>query len=179
MSTIETTDDQKTKTTTDANTEERVAPSKAQIDYLNGQLVAAKFGNIVTILMQSAAHQQITLKELHERVVPPFLYNQYRLAEAHKEGSGQTIPVGVIIWAAVADEIHTHLLDESKTDYSLKNEEWKSGDNYWIIDAVGPQRFLTPLLTGLREKEFSGKTVYYRASVKDGIEVRSFKEGDE
>lgn len=173
MTPIETTDDQQSKMTAD-----KVAPSKAQIDYLSGQLVAAKFGNIVTILMQSAAHQHITLKSLHERVVPPFLYNQYRLAEAHKEGSGETIPVGVIIWAAVSDEVHAHLQDESNTDYSLKNEEWKSGDNYWIIDAVGAQRFLTPLLTGLREKEFAGKTVHYRANVKDGIEVRSFKEDD-
>ena len=139
-------------------------------------MIASQFGNMVTIMMQSPHHRNIRLAELYRRLVPPLLIDQFRLAEARKKDSGTTLPVGLILWAKVSDEVHKRLLGQLDRTFDLGPQEWRSGDHYWIIDAIGPDRFVAPLLSDLRQREFKGKTVHYRAKSLDGPEVRTLKE---
>ena len=160
-----------------------VSLTKQQRELMQSHLIASKFGNMVTVMMQSPHHGRIALSELRDRLVPPLLNNQYRLAEAHKKGSGSTIPVGLILWARVSDEVHKRMLEGLDKPFELKANEWQGGENYWIIDAIGQERFLSPLLSDLRKKEFKGKSVQYRARSDNGPEVRTIDEttpdGDE
>ena len=163
-------------------TEQKTPPSdqnnsaqrkKQQRQLLNSRMAAAQFGNIVTVLMQSPGHRDARLSDLYRTVVPPLLANQFKLAEAVQKGSGTALPVGVILWARVSDEMHQKLCKQPEQPIILEPKDWNGGNNYWIVDAVGPQRFVAPLLSGLRQQEFKGKTVHYRAKSQAGAEVRT------
>lgn len=140
-------------------------------EFMKSRMIAANFGNIVTVLMQSAGHKNRKLSELREMVVPALINNQFRIAEAHKKGSGHTLPMGVILWARVSDDVDKRLSDVSKTDVALAATEWVSGDNFWIIDVVGEQKFVASMLQDLNQKDFKDKTVKYRRKTEAGIEV--------
>ena len=147
--------------------------TKQQRQLLNSRMIAAQFGNIVTILMQSPGHRNFQLIDLYKRVVPPLLANQFRLAEAVKKETGTSLPVGLIMWARVSDEVHQRLYQDPSRSIDLDAKEWNSGDNYWIVDAIGPERFVAPLLNDLRQKEFNGKIVHFRARSSTGPEIRT------
>lgn len=151
----------------------KAALARSQKEYLYSQRVAANFGNIVTILMQSPAHREHKLGDLHELVVPPLVANQFRIAEAHKKSSGYAVPVGVILWAKVSDTIDKRLGDAANKSVSLAAKDWTSGEHIWIIEAVGADRFISPLLADLRKKELKGKTIKFRANTKKGVVVRT------
>ena len=146
---------------------------KEQQELMHSRLISSQFGNMVTIMMQSPHHKNVRLSELPDRLVPPLTKNQFRLAEARKQGHGSTIPVGMIIWARVSDDVHNRMMQQLDSPFELKLEEWQSGDNYWIIDAVGPERFLAPLLSDLRSKDFKDKTVYFRSKSPQGPVART------
>lgn len=149
---------------------------KRQNELLHSRLISAKFGNIVTVLMQSEPHKDMRLNHLRDYVVPPLMTSQYRLAEASKKGSGNVVPVGLILWAKVADEIDQKLRNSLDKPFILLGDQWSSGENYWIIDAVGEERFLTPLLTDLRKTDFKGKPVNYRVRTPSGPAVKLLEE---
>ena len=147
--------------------------TKAKV-FLEGQMLSARFGSMVTILMQSPEYFAMPLKDLKDRFVPPLQLNLYRLAEAQNQETGETAPVALILWAAVSNDLHETLSNQPSHPIILKNQEWRSGDNYWIVDAVGPKKFLTPLLSAIRENELSDKNVYYRAMSENGPIIKSF-----
>ena len=147
--------------------------TKQQRQLLNSRIIASQFGNIVTILMQSPAHKNVRLPDLYSLVVPPLLTNQFRLAEAVRKESGTSLPVGLVLWARVSDDIHQRLCEQVAKPIILAPKEWNSGENYWIVDAIGPERFVAPLLSGLRQGDLKGKKVHYRAKSSEGPEVRT------
>ena len=140
--------------------------SEAQIAALRGRQLAADFGNLVTVLMQSPHHKHMSLGSLKSRLVPPLMARQFRIAEVGSEASGKTVPVGLILWASVSDEVDRRLRANLDRSFALSAEEWTSGPHLWIIDAVGPERFLAPILTDLRKRVFEGRTVNVR--IRDG-----------
>ena len=145
-------------------------PTQTQ-EFMKSRLIAANFGNIVTVLMQSSIHKDRKISDLRDIVVPALLNNQFRISEAHKKGSGYTIPVGVILWARVSDDMDKRLSTLNDEDIQLTTEDWVSGDNIWIIELVGEKRFLTSLFKDLRQKEFKDKKVKYRRKTEKGFEA--------
>lgn len=148
-------------------------PSKASVEYLQSQRVAANFGNIVTILMQSPVHAGYELKDLHRLVVPAVVNNQFRLAEAHKKGSGFTVPVAVVLWARVSPAVADKLSDATQEHILLEREDWTSGDEHWIIEVVGEDRFVGPLLKTLLDSDLQNKSLKYRQRTQNGIEIKT------
>lgn len=140
-------------------------------EFIRSHVVAANFGNIVTVLMQSPSYKDRKLSELRDLVVPALVNNQFRIAEAHKKGSGYAIPVGVILWARVSEDVDKRLSETDNKDIKLTAKDWVSGDILWIMDAVGERRFIAPLLRDLRQKDFKDKKVKYRRTTEKGIEV--------
>ena len=145
-------------------------PTQTQ-EFMKSRMIAANFGNIVTILMQSPGHKDRKLADLQNIVVPALLNNQFRISEAHKKGSGYTVPVGVILWARVSDEVDKRLSTHADEDIQLTAEDWVSGDNIWIVEVVGEQRFISSLLKDLRQKEFKEKKVKYRRKTEKGVQI--------
>ncbi len=147
--------------------------SQAQQQFLHSHAVAANFGNIVTVLMQSPQHKDCRLADLHNVVLPALKNNQFKLAQAHRKDSGYTVPIGVVLWARVSDTVDNKLSSTQTRDVKLSANEWASGDTIWIVEAVGEQRAVSSLINALRQKTFKGKTVKYRHISEDGIKVKS------
>ena len=135
---------------------------------LQSKIMSANFGNIVSMLMQSPAHKNITLEDLPTRIVTPLVNNQFLLAEAYKKDTGYTFPVGMVLWARVSDEVDRKLAEDLDKPIHLEQDEWTGGDNYWLVESVGEQRFVQQLLSKLCKDVFKDKPIKARVADKDG-----------
>jgi hemolysin-activating ACP:hemolysin acyltransferase len=132
------------------------------------KLKAAAFGEVVAVLMRSAPYRATTLAELEGLVVPAVLTGQFSLAEVQSKQNGLMAPVGVVFWALVSADVDQRLSAELNTPIKLAPQEWKSGEIVWVVDAVGDQRVITPMLQGLAKGTWYGKPVKMRVRDKDG-----------
>ncbi len=127
----------------------------------NKQTMAGVLGEVVWLMHKSPSHRQVLIAELDWLVMQPILLNQYRIY--HKEGK----PVGVVFWASVDDDT-AQRLGQGKA--KLRNHEWKSGSNYWIVDVLAPfgnaQYFVDEMANSL----FSGKVFSYLQTAADGTQ---------
>jgi cytolysin-activating lysine-acyltransferase len=76
-----------------------------------------------------------------------------------------------VLWASVSDEVDRRLSANPEAPIRLAPQEWKSGDNLWLVEAAGSPRILTPMLRGLAEKEWRGKRVKLCTRDADGNSV--------
>ncbi len=132
------------------------------------KLLAARFGEIVGLLMCSPGYKHYSLADLEWMIVPPLLNNQIIIAEARSEEKGLSVPVGIGLWARVADDIHAKLSKELDRPVRLHPSEWKSGDNLWLIDVVGPPQIIQGMMAQLGSSVFEGKSFNVRHRDKDG-----------
>ena len=130
---------------------------------MRAKLQAADFGNIVTVLMQSPAHKDLPLSELSHLVVPALLNNQFLVAEAQNKNTGYTVPAAVALWALVSDEVDKRIVENIDKPVRLSAQEWNSGEIIWLIELLGDQRFIRPMVSNLNTSLFKGRPVKYRA----------------
>ena len=126
------------------------------------------FGEIASVLMRAPQYRQYTLADMEWLVVPPVLSGQFSLAEAQSKTSGFTAPIALVTWAKVSAEVDHRLAADPARQIRLKPEEWRSGEAFWVIDAVGDQKVLSALIKRLRTNEWAGKPVKIRARGEDG-----------
>jgi hypothetical protein len=96
--------------------------------------------------------------------------------EAQSKANGLTQPMGVtrrrarpkLMWARVSDEIDRRLASQPDQPIRIKANEWTSGENIWVVDALGEARVVEALLKRMTESIWAGKTVKMRAKGKDG-----------
>jgi len=105
-------------------------------------------GEITFMLAASPAHQLMFLSDLNWLVVPAVRLNQFRLVR--KNGG----PMAYVSWALVSDEVEERLKAGAKR---LKPDEWRSGDNAWIIDLVAPLGNQDQIIEGLKKNVFAGR----------------------
>ena len=86
-------------------------------------------GQIVGLLTQSQAHRHLFLADLEWLIGPAMALRQFRLFHDGKQ------PVAVALWASVSDEVEKELIAGRPR---LRPNEWKSGENLWLIDLVAP-----------------------------------------
>src|SRR5262249_43714026 len=65
-------------------------------------------------------------------------------------------------------EVDQRLTADLNTPIKLGPQEWTSGDIVWIVDAVGDERVIGPMLQGLVQTAWQGKPGKMRARDKDG-----------
>jgi hemolysin-activating ACP:hemolysin acyltransferase len=132
------------------------------------KMVAAAFGEIVSLLMRTPNYKNLTLADLEWFVVPPVASGQFTLAEAQSKTSGITQPMGVVLWARVSPEVDKRLHENLDQPIRLKPVEWTSGDIVWLIEAAGEARVIEALIKRMRETIWAGKSIRLRARDKDG-----------
>jgi len=135
---------------------------------MQSKMLSANFGNIVTMFLQSPGHKHLKLEDLPARIIMPLVNNQFLLAEAYKKDTGFTFPVGVVLWASVSDEVEQRLSQDLNEPILLTQDEWTGGDNYWLIESIGEQRFVQQLLGRLCKEVFKDKPFKARVADKDG-----------
>ena len=132
------------------------------------KMVAAAFGEIVSLLMRTPNYKHLMLSDLEWFVVPAVASGQFTLAEAQSKTSGITQPMGVVLWARVSEEVDKRLHENLDQPIRLKPVEWTSGDNIWLIEAAGESRVIEALIKRMRETIWAGRPVRLRARDKDG-----------
>lgn len=134
-----------------------VTPAAAQasnIKQLAVMRLSASLGQIVGLMMRAPQHRQAFLGDLDWLVVPAISSNQFAVHEATEPRSGVKLPVAVVLWARVSEEVDARLVANIGKPPRLKPEEWTSGSIPWLVDAVGDQNAVGALVKALVEQRF-------------------------
>jgi cytolysin-activating lysine-acyltransferase len=135
--------------------QQSMSPAATQAAITRKPTVSHMLGEIVWIYSQSPTHKHFAIGDLEWMMMPALALalEQYRVFR------GDKTPVGVALWAYLSDEA------EKKLDQGtgrLRPDEWKSGDNLWLVDLIAP--FATPdnkqveaMLADLIKGPFQGK----------------------
>lgn len=105
---------------------------------------------ILWLLTQSPQHKYMFLADMEWYFIPPFQLKQFRVF--HKDNA----PMAYACWAFVSDEVDERM---SKGVIRLRPDEWRSGENAWLIDLVAPFGGGEVLLEKLKEQVFKGHKV--------------------
>lgn len=111
-------------------------------------------------------------------ILPPVLARQVFVVEAQHKETGFRAPAAVITWAKVTDEVDKRLMENAGIQpLRLRPDEWTGGEHYWLIDAVGDGRALTPALKKLAETVFKTKEVKLVAQGEGGqVKVEALRD---
>jgi cytolysin-activating lysine-acyltransferase len=91
--------------------------------------VAQVLGEVTWLLTQSPIHKQLFVGDLEWFVMPPVLLEQFRIF------NGPQHPVGVALYARVGADTDARL---EAGAHKLRADEWKCGDQGWLIELVAP-----------------------------------------
>ena len=132
----------------DPQFQQRAARSKRQ---------QVSFGEIVALLMRSSQFKSIPLAALEHLVVPPVAAGQVMIVEAQHKQTGIVAPAAAILWASVSDEVDQRLSEGQGKPLNLSPQDWKSGDNPWLVITAGDPRLVKSLVERLQKVVPEGK----------------------
>lgn len=135
---------------------------------IKGKLAIATFGEIVSVLMRSPQYRNYTLADLDWLVAPALGNRQFSLIQTPNEKTNMPKSAGVVMWASVSKDIEDRILANTGKPIQLTAEDRRSGDNFWITDAVGERRILSAAIQNLRNKVFKSHPVRTFVRAEDG-----------
>ncbi len=124
--------------------------------------VAQMLGEIVWLMTQSPAHKQLFISDLEWFCLPAILLEQFRIFY------GPQSPAAVALWAAVSDETQERL---TSGGYKLRPDEWRNGENLWLIELVAPFGAQDEILSDLKSSIFPGKSFKFHQINAQGQRV--------
>ena len=139
--------------------------------YMKSKMTAASFGEMVSLLMRSTHYKHYSLAELEWLLLPPLMHNQFLVVEARSKENGASVPVGLALWASVSEDTDKRLSENLDQPIKLRPDEWKSGDNHWIIDVIGDEKIIHALHDKLKNEIFVGKTCKLRSVDDQGKQI--------
>jgi len=142
--------------------------------------VAAAFGEIVGVLMRAPQYRHVFLSELEWLVLPALATGQFALASARHKDSTLLVPVAVILWASVSNEIDARLGAFPDRQIKLKPDEWSSGSNAWLVEGAGEARAIKSLINQTLAGPLKGRGLKVIAPGEDGKPtVQTLRTADE
>jgi cytolysin-activating lysine-acyltransferase len=129
---------------------------------------AAAFGRIIAMLMSSPRHAGMTLAQANGYLAPAIALGQFALLGAQQTENGPMAVAGAAWWAFVSPDVDQRLTESRDAHLRLEPAEWKSGDQPWVIEAIGDPKLVNELVKRLAERNFKGKTAKLRAFLPDG-----------
>jgi hemolysin-activating ACP:hemolysin acyltransferase len=126
----------------------------------------AALGEIVAVLMDAPSFKTMSLADVQRLVMPAILAGQYRVGQTSPDRTGVPVPVAVVLWASVSEELDRRL--SQSQDFALKSNEWKSGGIPWLVAAAGDQRVLAQMLDHIQTTVLEGKKLKMRAKDSTG-----------
>jgi cytolysin-activating lysine-acyltransferase len=121
-----------------------------------------QFGHAVYLFSLSDRHRHLTVADLDRSLVPALTLGQTMLL--WDEGR----VVAFSSWAWMSDEASERFL----TGAAIRKEDWRSGENLWVIDAVAPFGHITKIARLYRDTFKPGKARWLRT--KDGRKVEHY-----
>lgn len=106
-------------------------------------------GEILYLMSASSVHKYFRVVDITNNILPAIELNQYRIYR------NSSRPVGFVSWAYFSDE-----LEKKYTNYPtiLKLEEWKSGNNLFLIDFIAPFGHAKKIIRDLKDNIFPDRT---------------------
>lgn len=109
--------------------------------------VRESFGKIVLTLMGLPRYRHQTIADLNHLVLDPLIRDRIALAHPADQDRAALIDItGLAIWASVSDEVDAKIREQIKAGVfpiRLKQEDWTSGSNNWLLDIIAPDRKAT------------------------------------
>lgn len=137
-----------------------------------------RLGEVMSVLMRAPQFRALPLSEVQSLVVPPLSLGQFLIAEARSKSQGYVTPVATALWAKVSNEVDRKLTEGLERPIRLAPNDWKSGDNAWLIVLAGNAQAIAPMLKKFQETTLKGQPLKMRAKNKDGkTVVRTFTSG--
>lgn len=161
----------KDPTVNSARANSRKAPIsqlEAKQKQMMAKMVAASFGELVTLMMRTPRFRKMPLESLEAMAAAPVALGQVAIAEAQNKETGAVMPIAAVTWAMVSPEIDRRLSDVDGEPATLSPKEWRSGDVPWIVDAIGERRAVGRLLHQLIDTVFKDKHPKMRTMGADG-----------
>lgn len=140
--------------------------AKDRADY--SHRIMRAFGSIVAIYMRSTTHRELRLVDVENIIGPAIATGQFSLAEAAHKESGLITPVAVVLWASLSDALDQAISTHPEMPLALKPADWKSGDNVWVVEALGDQRVIGSIMQHLHQGTWKGRSVKMRTKGQDG-----------
>jgi len=128
-------------------------PARATIDPAAAAQIEQMLGGLALLMTRSAAHRTMTVADLEAFVLPPLVLRQAKIMKA-KNGL-----VGYVSWAFVSPEVEAQL---SGRWPRLSGSDWRSGEQAWIVDLVGPPKVANALLDTVRRGPLADRSVKIR-----------------
>jgi cytolysin-activating lysine-acyltransferase len=117
-------------------------------------------GQITLLMLSSEVHRKYLIDDIGATFLPAIHLNQFRL---YKNNDGD--PIGLVTWAFLSNDLDKKYQNGT---VQLKLEDWKSGDNGWIIDFIAPFGHAKQIIKDLRSNIFANR---------QGKAIRVSKEG--
>ena len=89
----------------------------------------ALFGEVMSVLISSDLHCKYHISDFAMVFIPALNWDQFRIYKIKEE------PIALITWAFMSEEIEKKYLSG---EYTLRPNDWHSGDRAWVIDFLAP-----------------------------------------
>lgn len=122
--------------------------------------VSQVLGEICWLMTQSQLHKMMFIADLEWMVMPPVLLEQFRIFYA-PDGR----PAGLALWGFVSKETEERLRQHKAR---LAPQEWRGGDNAWLIELIAPFGGQDEMLADLAGGVFKNKTFKYQMTSPTG-----------
>jgi cytolysin-activating lysine-acyltransferase len=111
-------------------------------------------GPAAWLLMQQAHTRHTLLSELEWRVIPALMLDQAKLYMR-----GDT-PLAYVSWARMSKEVAERYRNPP---HQLSFNDWKSGEEVWLVDVVTPFGGLPKIMEELRTQVLAGQVIHQLA----------------
>ena len=108
-------------------------------------------GPVTWLMMQQGATRHTHLSELEWRVLPALVLDQAKLYMR------ESAPIAYVSWAKLSEAA---ALRYKTSPHHLTSNDWKSGEQIWIIDLFTPFGGAIDVMKDLREIVFKGVPVH-------------------
>ena len=145
-----------------------ISKLEAQKRAMMAKMVAASFGEVVTLMMRTPRYRKMPIETLEATAAAPVALGQVAIAEVQSKENGAMMPIAAVLWAKVSPEVDRRLSDTENETTSLAVNEWRSGNIPWIIEAIGERKALGKLLHQLVNTAFKATPPKMRTTGADG-----------
>jgi cytolysin-activating lysine-acyltransferase len=124
-----------------------------------GMKFSSAFGDVVGLLMRSPQLKRCPIEELEWLLLPAIQTLNYSIAKARTPERVLPMPVGAVVWAAVCDTVDARMTENFKVLKDLSPQDWKGGNNIWLILAEGHPSVIQSMLANLARNRFKGHKI--------------------
>lgn len=130
---------------------QQISPEmRAKLEELRSR-IQMSVGQVVLAMVNLPRYKNQTLGDLTHLVLEPLLRDRLAIATARPKDAGEATSnvgeslAGIAIWASVNDEVDAKIREQIKSGafpVRLSSDDWTSGDKYWLLDVIAPNRKL-------------------------------------